>query len=336
MRFRGRVLSVGVLTVLLLALPASSLAASAMVTKQGTVSAGSGAAVTLAGVPAVQPAFATVPGARIGVVGSADLVAYGNVGGATIVDNVLANGRLFYNSAGGWVLAPLGLPAGATLWQVDVYGWALPPGASQAWVLYEQGSEDGNFNNVGSANIATGSGIRTGTISFPTGLMLPAGYNFQIGLNGTSSTNGFDGVIFQYTLPTVSLMPITPVRVFDSRFSSRLVQGAPRTINVKNAINITTGAVTVTNAIPQGARAISFTITVTDTGSVPGYVAVLPGTTTTLTVSTVNWTSGGATVAAGGIVSLGTGAAERQITLVVGGPGTSNTNVIVDVTGYYM
>ncbi len=106
-----------------------------------------------------------------------------------------------------------------------------------------------------------------------------------------------------------------------SRFSSKMVQGAPRTINVKDAINVSTGAVTTPNAIPQGAKAISFTLTVTNTGN-PGYVAVLPGTTTTVTASTINWSAPLATLATGGIVSLGTGPAERQVTLVVGGGGS--------------
>jgi hypothetical protein len=43
----------------------------------------------------------------------------------------------------------------------------------------------------------------------------------------------------------------------------------------------------------------------------------------------------GATLAAGGIVSLGTGTAERQVTLVVGGSGGASTDAIVDITGYY-
>ena len=41
------------------------------------------------------------------------------------------------------------------------------------------------------------------------------------------------------------------------------------------------------------------------------------------------------TIAAGGIIALGTGTAERQVTLVVGGGGTASTDVIVDITGYY-
>jgi hypothetical protein len=129
-------------------------------------------------------------------------------------------------------------------------------------------------------------------------------------------------------------VPIAPVRVYDSRFSSRIVQGTPRAINVKDAINVNTGAVTTPNAIPQGAKAVSFTITVTNTASA-GYVAVLPGTETYVTASTINWTGSGATLAAGGIVSLGTGTVERKVTLVVGGSGSASTDVVIDITGYF-
>ena len=336
MRFPGRVLSVGALAALLVALPGGGVASNSNLTKEGTTSSGVGPAIRLpGGMDAAQPALSVVSGARIGAVGSADLTAWSAAGVATIVDEELANGYLFYNSTSGLVMAPLGLPAGATLWQIDVYGWALPPGSAQTWFLYDQEADGGDFTNARNITIASGAGIRTGTMTFSGGLTLANGHNWQIALGSTNSANGFDGVVFQYTLPTLSFVPITPVRVFDSRFSSKIVQGAPRTINVKDAINVNTGAVTTPNAIPVGAKAVSYTVTATNTG-IPGFVSVLPGTTTTVTASTINWTASGATIAAGGTVSLGIGAAERQVTLVVGGAGSASTDVIVDITGYYM
>jgi hypothetical protein len=181
-----------------------------------------------------------------------------------------------------------------------------------------------------------GPGIVQGTMSFPSGLTLAVGHAWLIDLWPTDVTTGYLGAIFQYTLPTLSLVPIAPARVFDSRCSGmggRMVTGAPRTIQVKDALNVVTGVVATPNAIPQGARAISFNITVTGTINA-GYVTVLPGTSTTLTASTINWISSGAMLANGGIVMLGTGTAERQITLVMVGPSAS-ADVIIDVTGYY-
>ncbi|MGA3057004.1 MAG: hypothetical protein ABSE70_03035 [Candidatus Limnocylindrales bacterium] len=326
MRHTGRVISLGALAVLLLSLPAISFAADP---KDPMREPGSAPAAM---VPA---ALTLVPGATVGTVGISDAVVYADTAGGTIVVFNPVSASFVYNSWTGYpVLASLGLPAGATLWQVDVYGYAT--GATfQSWNLADENIANGGYHDVaGSAPTSSGPGIVTAKMSFPSGLTLAPGHSWYVVLASTSATSGFSGAIFQYTLPTLSLVPMTPVRVFDSRFSSRVVQGAPRTINVKDAINVSTGAVTTPNAIPQGAKAVSYTVTATNTG-IAGFVSVLPGTSTTVTASTVNWTGSGATIAAGGIVSLGTGTAERQVTLVVGGGGSSSTDVIVDITGYF-
>ena len=103
---------------------------------------------------------------------------------------------------------------------------------------------------------------------------------------------------------------------------------------MKDAINISTGAVTTPNAIPQGAKAVSFTLTVTDTAEprLRGRPARHDHDRDRLDDQLVGPV---ATLATGGIVSLGTGPAERQVTLVVGGGGTASTDVIVDITGYF-
>ena len=234
------------------------------------------------------------------------------------------------------ILAPTGLPAGAIVWQVDFYGYATGP-YDQVWYLMDENLANATFALVAGVVGPIGPGVIPATDSFPGGYAVAAGHAVGVIVVPTSSASGYVGAIVQYTLPTLSLVPMTPVRVFDSRFAAfggTLHQFAPRTINVKDAINVATGVVTTSNAIPQGARAVAFTITVTGTGAA-GYVAVLPGPTTTVTASTINWSGPGATIAAGGIVSLGTGADERKVTLVVGGGGTASTDVIVDITGYY-
>jgi hypothetical protein len=325
MHLSGRVLLSGALAVLVLSLPAAGLAADAADPMREPAG----------NPPVVVPAALTlVPGATVGAVGISDAVVVADSAGETLV-TVYPNPDYFvYNSESLWaVLAPLGLPAGATLWQVDVYGYAMGA-TSQSWALLDENPSNGGVATTAcSVTTTSGPGKVAGTMIFPSGLTLAPGHDWKVDLYGTSATSGFTGAVFQYTLPTVSLVPITPVRVFDSRFSSKIVQGAPRTINVKDAINVVTGAVTTPNAIPQGARAVSFTVTVTGTSS-GGFVTVLPGTTTTVTASTINWSSSGSTLASGGIVSLGTGTAERQVTLVAGGSGAS-THVIIDITGYF-
>ena len=282
MRLPVRVLSFGALLVLLLSLPSIGLAAD----PKGP---GGGPTVTLPGGNlVVGPPL--VPGATVGTVGVPDAFAWGNAG-ATVVT---IDGPYYqYNSAAGAIVASLRLPAGATLWQVDVYGYASGA-TTQGWTLWDENMSTTAFTSPGFVTTPSGPGLVHGTISGLTGgVTLAADHNWFLLIGPTSSTSGYIGAIFQYTLPTLSLVPMTPVRVFDSRFSSRIIQGAPRTINVKDAINVSTGAVTTPNAIPKGARAISFTITATGTGAA-GYVAVLPGTSTTVTASTINWTGPGA------------------------------------------
>ena len=328
MRSFLRVLMVGIPLAALLALPAAGLAG---VSKDPVPGPISGPPVTIPGGPNVVPTV--VAGAIVGAVGMSNAFVFWTAAGATVVSGYASGTYYEYNSQGYPILASLGLPAGATLWQIDVYGYTTGAGA-QTWFLLDENATTSALGAPGSVATSNGPGIVHGTMTFASGLTLAASHDWYLEIPATSATSGYVGAIFQYTLPTLSLVPMTPVRVFDSRFSSRIVQGAPRTINVKDAINVGTGAVTTPNAIPKGARAISFTITATGTGAA-GYVAVLPGTSTAVTASTINWTGPGATLATGGIVSLGSGAAERQVTLVVGGGGSASTDVIVDITGYF-
>ena len=328
MRFPGRVLSVGALAALLVALPGGGVASNSNLTKGGTTSSGAGPAITLpGGMDAAQPALSVVPGARIGTVGSADLTAWSGSAGATIVAETLANGRLFYNSAGGLVMAPLGLPAGATLWRIDVYGWALPPGSAQTWILNDQDADGGNFDNLDSVTIPSGVGIRTGTMSFPSGLTLATGFNWQIGLQWTSSTNGFDGAVFQYTLPTLSLVPITPTRVLDTRNGTGGLSG-PFTNHAARTFQVTGGS----TGVPAGARAVTGNLTVTGQTS-NGYLYIGPVAMNNPTSSTLNFPAGDdrANAVTVGLSATGT----LSITFVAPSSGPT-AHAIFDVTGYYM
>ena len=84
--------------------------------------------------------------------------------------------------------------------------------------------------------------------------------------------------------------------------------------------------------VPAGATAIAANVTVTNTvGS--GFLTVNPGGTSTIGASTINWSSGGLTLANGVILTVN---ANRELTVVYGGAGSAATNVIVDVNGYYL
>jgi hypothetical protein len=266
----------------------------------------------------------TAAGTTMGAVGSADLRVWSAAGGATVVAETLANGYLYYNSAGGTVMAPLGLPAGATLWQIDVYGWALPSGTAQNWYLYDQDADGGDIVTTRSLTIASGSGIRTGTMSFSGGVTLETGHNWQIGLGSTTSQNGFDGAVFQYTLPAYSLVPITPTRLLDTRdgtggLSGAFTNHAARTFQVSGGV------------VPNGARAVVGNLTVTGQTS-GGYLYIGPTAVNNPTNSTLNFPVGddranGVTV---GLSSTGT----LSITFVAPHDGPT-AHAIFDVTGYY-
>jgi len=336
MKRTGRLLPLGVVA-LLLALPAVGLAGDPLVGPKGMPPPSH---VQKGVVPLDCIGLCgAVPGAMVATVGSADAVAYATVAGATVVGVPVAGPPItysYYNSNGTDILASLRLPAGATIWRIDAYGYATVAG-TQTWALLDEDPLNKDvLTLVGSAIDANGSttGLLQTVLTFPTGVSVPPGDDWQLDLTPTSATNGYVGAVIQYTLPSLSLVPISPVRVFDSRFSrfgGPIKSGHPRLINVKDGINPGTGAVDAVGAIPQGARAIAYNLTVTGTVNA-GYVDVLPGASTTVTGSSINWTGSNVTIANGGVVSLGSGANERQITIVLNG---TSAQLIVDISGYY-
>jgi hypothetical protein len=240
-----------------------------------------------------------------------------------------------YNVHGKAVSVPIDVPGGSTLLQVDIYGYAETP-AMQAWTIYGNNVAIGARLDYMPFSL-TGQGLlhAAETINSGAGMVLTAGIDWEISLDPTSERSGFVGVTYQYRLPTLAYYPIAPIRAYDSRFTTRLTSGSTRTISVKDGIDRLTGQVAFPDAVPAGAKAISFTITVTGTAG-SGWVAVLPGTATVTNVSNVNWWARGQTLASGGIVGVGADAADREVTLVVGGATSASTHVVVDVTGYYM
>jgi len=127
---------------------------------------------------------------------------------------------------------------------------------------------------------------------------------------------------------------ISPVRVYDSRSAlptpGKLVVGSPRVVSVKDGRNQATGAVTLADAVPAGATAVFYNLTISATeGS--GYLSVVPGDAATESGSSINWTSAGLDIANG---LVGKVDASRQVKVFAGGGGT--THFIIDVTGYYL
>lgn len=124
--------------------------------------------------------------------------------------------------------------------------------------------------------------------------------------------------------------PITPVRLYDSRPSKGgggpLLTGEDRTISVSHS------GPTTTPIVPEGAQAISYTLTVTGTTGASGYLSVTESGTAGFTASTVNWSGPAVTIANSTVVKIN---ADRYVKVYCGGPAGASTNFIIDILGYY-
>lgn len=128
-------------------------------------------------------------------------------------------------------------------------------------------------------------------------------------------------------------VPIEPIRVYDSRqpgYSNGglFAPNAKRVISVRHARD-PLGNVLVSDAVPAGAGAVAYNITITQaTGA--NFASVTPGDATSQPASAVNY-SNVTDVANAGIVQVD---ANRRIR-VANGPSAS-AHVIIDVTGYFV
>jgi hypothetical protein len=127
---------------------------------------------------------------------------------------------------------------------------------------------------------------------------------------------------------------VTPFRVYDSRWPSeagRLAADQNRVVSVKDARNLSNGAVTTANAVPSGARAVVGNLTISGTLAGPGALGVTPGNASALGSSTINWNGPGVLLANGFTCALDS---NRQ--LKIWALGTAGTNFIIDISGYYL
>ena len=129
---------------------------------------------------------------------------------------------------------------------------------------------------------------------------------------------------------------ITPHRVYDSRVPvpspGALGAGGSKTISIKDGRDITTGNVDLPDLIPAGATAITANVTVVSTVNA-GFLAVNPGGVTTVSAATVNWFASGQILNNGVNITIN---ANREVTVVAGGGTGSQTDFVIDATGYYL
>ncbi len=131
------------------------------------------------------------------------------------------------------------------------------------------------------------------------------------------------------------LHPITPARVYDSRFMwavtagvGPLVPGEGRTIYVGDAYVVNSSTPSIWDVVPNGATAIAYNLTIAETGPA-GYLSVNPGDAPSITASSINWSAPGTVLANASVVKLDE---FRQLRVFCQG---SPTHAIIDVVGYY-
>ena len=145
---------------------------------------------------------------------------------------------------------------------------------------------------------------------------------------------GTPGTWRKLTGPTAAgaFHAVNPVRVFDSRWPGgvKIVSGGTKLVSVADGHDLVTGVVNQPNVVPAGASAIAFNLTVTGTvGS--GFLTIAPGTASTVTASSINWSTAGENLANGLIVAVD---GSRQVRAFAGGGGS--TDFIIDVAGYFL
>ena len=128
--------------------------------------------------------------------------------------------------------------------------------------------------------------------------------------------------------------PVTPGRVYDSRCPAPspgpIQTGGVRLLSVAAQRDLETGAVIDPNFVPANATAVFANVAVVDTVA-SGFLTINPGGITTIGASTINWGTGGQIQANGVSLTLDNA---RQITVVVGGPGS--TDFLIDIFGYWL
>jgi hypothetical protein len=313
------ILGIGLAIVLLVA-PAIGLAAGPS-SAFGPTSKSSGPSI-------VTPSI--VPGATVGTVGFGSATSFGLAAGSTLVWQNTASGFSVYASSG-YVRAALPVPAGATLWQIDFYGYASGS-TTQNFEFYAFDATSGTLPVFQTSTSSTGPGLIHSTISFASGTTLTVGREWFVNApNATSASSAFVGAVYQYTLPTLSLVPISPTRVYDSRCTGGpLAKGATRTVSVTTAVNSSTCAAGATNVVPAGAKAIAYNLTITQTVNA-GNLSIYPAGGSS-SASAINWFASGQSLANAATVLISSG---RQVTVAAGGTAGSQTHFLIDITGYY-
>lgn len=236
----------------------------------------------------------------------------------------------------GPVVASFAIPPGGRLRRVDLMSVMSPGVAAQTFLLRRLDMASNTISVVGSATIPAPSGLSFLTTDIPADVVANDRTLFLLRVSSTRNGLPLSAVALMrvhYVPPARSFVPLAPVRVFDSRWDGsggRFTGGTSRVVSVADA-RTSTGAIAQANAVPAGAVAITFNLTVSGTQGGAGLLSVTPASSTSFTTSTINWNGSGVSLANGSTVSL---SGNRQVRIHCAG--STSTNAILDVTGFYI
>lgn len=281
--------------------------------------------------PGAEPfAFVATPGLRYAGISGYNLIAINSAGEYMLDVGTVGVGPRPNGTA---TTCDIQLPHGARVREIQVSG----SGGTTAY-LERQPYGAYSWSTVGSAVTAAGTGLQTG---------ITTGLNHIVNrTTGTyvifvpmSNTQAISSVAVGYDMAPTGMVPISPVRVYDSRWAAGaatagltlgpITGGQSRTVSVADGRNLGTGAVTTAGAVPAGASAVAYNLTLSNTTGI-GFLAVTPGGSATYSSSSINWDSAGQLIANGLIVGID---GSRAVKVFAGG---NTTNFIIDVVGYFI
>jgi hypothetical protein len=282
------------------------------------------------GVGAQPLAFAATPGLMYAGISGYNLMAY-QLAGEYMFD--LGGVGVGPRPNGTSVVCDIELPHGARIREIQVTG----SGSTNA-TLQRQPYGAYSWSTIGSCTTASGSGLQTGKTSGLSHVVDRTTGTYLI-FAFLNNTQAISSVAVGYDMAPTGFVPISPVRAYDSRWTASgstagltlgvISGGSSRTVSVADGRDLNTGAITSPNAVPAGASAIAYNLTLSNTTGI-GFLAVTPGNASTYAASSINWSEAGQLLANGLIVGVdGT----RAIKVFAGG---SSTNFIVDVVGYFI
>lgn len=225
-------------------------------------------------------------------------------------------------------------------------GFQPPSQTSGLTVLrYEYSTNGGAWTTAANGRTASPLSLTATTAGGPA---LINGQDYSVRLRavtGAGPGTASAALVVRPSVPVpAEFVAIDPVRVYDSRWASSadtsgLVLGPladssvtprGRIVPVRNARDQQSGAIVARNAVPTGATAVAYNLTVAGQ-TTSGFLSVTPGTVVAApNTSTINWTKARQTRANGFISAV-----DGDLQLRVFGGGKGTTQFIVDVVGFY-